>query len=90
VEAEASEKITSQPTLATGLLAGGTALIQVTSRDVKVWSNIVAGTSAGTWEVGQEQEIIAAQVQGELAVVAKRGGELVVLVASESSLKPVV
>lgn len=83
-EAEFSDKIASQLTLAAGLLPGGNTLVQVTRRDVNLWSDVAAGTSIAVWDVGQDQEIIAAQAQGDMVVIAKRGGELVILNATET------
>ena len=90
VEADVHIEINSQPTLATSLVPGGSGLIQVTPRNVVIWSDIVAGSVAARWEVGEDQEIVAAQVHHELVVIANRGGKLVILLANEKGLDTVV
>ena len=40
-------------------------------------------------DVQEAQEIVAAQVYVDLAVIAKRGGELVVIAANENGLEQI-
>jgi hypothetical protein len=32
-----------------------------------------------TWQTGEEEEIVAASISGDLAIVAKRGGDVSIL-----------
>jgi DNA damage-binding protein 1 len=76
VEIELPPQAASSATLAAEIIASN-ALVQVTASGVVIWSDIASGVEAGRWS--SPSEITAGHIQGELAVVAVRGGQLVVL-----------
>ncbi|WVQ95773.1 hypothetical protein IAU59_002872 [Kwoniella sp. CBS 9459] len=86
---EMAEPITSSTTLAAGVLPTADVLVQVTPSSIALWSDVTSGLSAGSIELDKENEIVAAQVSGELVIAAKRGGEVLLLEASPNGLNPI-
>ncbi|WWD20338.1 hypothetical protein CI109_104814 [Kwoniella shandongensis] len=87
---EIAPQLTSAATLAAGVLPGSDLLVQVTSGGVQSWSDVTTGLSAGSVAVDKGTEIIAAQVLGDLVIVGKRGGEVLVFAVSSDGFSPVV
>ena len=88
--ADIHDKLASQRTLAASHLSYGQMMVQVTPRDVSVWSDVTTGTLVANWEVGVESEIVAGQICGQMVLIAKRGGEVVLLSATDTGLGTVL
>ena len=65
-------------------------LLHATSFAMNVWSDISAGTSVASWEAEPGQEIVSAQICGDLVILGQRQGSLVILTATENELNPAV
>ena len=87
---DASEQFTCHPTLAAGVSEQMENIIQVTPHCVNVWSNISAERPAAVWETAQGEDFIAAQVHDGIVLVAKRGGELILLKIRDTSIEQLV
>ncbi|KAK8849708.1 hypothetical protein IAR55_005043 [Kwoniella newhampshirensis] len=83
---DTAQHFASTPTLAAGMLPGGDVLIQVTPHSIEIWSDIASGMCTASAAVDKESEIITAQVMGDLVIVGRRGGELLLLSASANGL----
>nr|XP_019009308.1 uncharacterized protein I206_05956 [Kwoniella pini CBS 10737]OCF48089.1 hypothetical protein I206_05956 [Kwoniella pini CBS 10737] len=83
---ETAQQIADSPTIAAGILPGADILIQVTSKGVGLWSDVISGLSAGSIDLDKESEIVAAQVYESLIVIAKTGGEVNLLDATANGL----
>nr|WVH01967.1 DNA damage-binding protein 1 [Naematelia aurantialba] len=86
-EAEISPDLASSSTLAAGVIPGAAVLVQVSPRGVYLWSDLQAGTGFASVENSAQEESVAAQVAGNLVLVAKRGGHLSAFSASSQGLK---
>ncbi|WVO14336.1 hypothetical protein L204_101968 [Cryptococcus depauperatus] len=85
------DAISNMPTLAAGVALDDNGivqdiLIQVTPRGVHLWSEVTIGLSADELLVDTDTEIVCAQVNGSLVVVAKKGGDVIVLRVRGSQL----
>ncbi|OWZ42004.1 DNA damage-binding protein 1 [Cryptococcus neoformans C23] len=75
-------------TLAAGILPGAELLAQVTPRGLSLWSDLSVGQLEAQMKVDKGTEIVCAQVTADWAVVAKKGGNLVVFHVSDTGFSP--
>lgn len=83
-----TDVIFNSETLAAGILPGAELLAQVTPRGLFLWSDLSVGQLEAQVEVDKETEIVCAQVTADWAVVAKKGGSLVVFHVSNTGFSP--
>ncbi|WVQ78968.1 hypothetical protein IAT38_001060 [Cryptococcus sp. DSM 104549] len=83
----AAPPISSMATLAAGLVPDDDLLVQVASHGVFLWADISAGKLVAGYDVGEETELVTAQVSGTLIVVANLGGGVSVLDVSKDGFK---
>ncbi|KAL1411075.1 hypothetical protein Q8F55_002024 [Vanrija albida] len=83
-------EISSSPTVAAGLVNGGSVLAHATPAAVKLWTDTVAGVSLGSYEASEAKEIVAADIKHDHILVAHRNGDIAVLKANPNGLEQIL
>ena len=70
--------LSTSPTLAIGPIVDAS-FLHVSPSAVTLRSSDGGMATKSTWQTGEEEEIVAASISGDLAIVAKRGGDVSIL-----------
>jgi len=84
--AQLDDQIASLPTLAASML-DHQSFVHVNSRSVSIYAVTDPMTRIASWEVSRDQEIVSASISKHHIVVAKKGGELVILKADHNGIE---
>lgn len=72
------QKLTSLPTLAASML-NDQSFLHVNAQTVSIYAVAGPPTMVNSWQVSPDEEIVSASICEGLAVIAKKGGDIVVL-----------